>query len=359
MTFSITHPLLGQSVEDRILTASQELRLVELQESAEATRSEATLTLIGAYVDLAAEQRHRELRTQALVLATEKVRVLEERAARGEILQRDVLAAKADLADRRAEAAEGARREVELLADIAVLVDGEAPGPFRAGALDWAKMMPAASMPPPAVKAPAPAISRGVRSSVWYNLPEIDLRFYYSIASRDRTFADEVDDEEGHIPGIEVTLEFPLELWRSGKSFARQVEARHERQRLAVLAIQRETAGRATAAAMAHAEAAARLAAAEAKLALREEDRRVARLKADDVGASAVRSELNMIAAELAVIDSQVDVAFEQGELARRYFERGMVEGSNPIELAMATSCSPCRERVAEAAPAVGRESGL
>lgn len=359
LTFSITHPLLGQSVEDRLLTANQELRLVELRESAAAARTEATLGLIGAYVDLGAEQRHRELRSRALALAAEKVRILAERAARGESLNRDVLAARADLAKRRAEAAAGARREVELQADLAVLVDGEAPGPFRARELDWSKMMPAAGAPPAAPQPIEPPLQRGPRSSVWYNLPEIDLRFFYSIVSRDRTFADEVDDEEGHIPGVEVTLEFPLELWRSGKSFARQVEARYERQRLAILAIERETAGRATAAALAHAEAAARVAAAEAELALREEDRRVVRLQATDAGAAGARSELEVIDSELEVIDTQMEVAFEQGELARRYFERGMVEGADPVELALVTSCSPCRERMAEVAPAALPKSGL
>jgi len=98
LTFSITHPLLGQSVEDRLLTANQELRLVELEETAAAARSEATIGLIGAYVDLGAEQRHRELRSRAIGLTERKVKILEQRTERGESLRRDVLAAKADLA---------------------------------------------------------------------------------------------------------------------------------------------------------------------------------------------------------------------------------------------------------------------
>jgi outer membrane protein TolC len=234
------------------------------------------------------------------------------------------------------------------------MVDGQAPGPFRATALDWAKMMPA----PPAPAAPLPPVEpplqRGPRSSVWYNLPEIDLRFYYSIASRDRTFADEDDSEEGHVPGVEVTLEFPLELWRSGTSFAKQVEARYERQRLAILAIEREAAGRTAAAALAHAAAAARLAAAEAALALRTEDRRVAALKATDVGTTGIESELEVIDAELEEIDAQMEVAAARGELARRYFECAMAAGADPVTLAAAAAPAPAGERMAEATPQPG-----
>ncbi len=354
LTFSITHPLLGQSVEDRLLTANQELRIIELEESAAAARSEATIGLIGAYVDLGAEQRHRELRARAIALTERKVRILEQRAERGESLRRDVLAAKADLAGRRADAAEGARLEVELTAYLGVMVDGEAPGPFRATALDWSKMMPAPGAPPAAVAPVEPPLRRGPRSSVWYNLPEIDLRFFYSFASRDRTFADEDDSEEGHIPGVEVTLEFPLELWRSGQSFSKQVEARYERQRLAILAIEREAAGRATAASLAHDEAAARLAAAEAELALRAEDRRVAGLRATDVGTAEIEQDIEVIDAELEVIDAEMEVAVARGELARRYFERAMAAGADPVTLAAAASPAPSSERMAEATPKPG-----
>ncbi len=351
LTFSITHPILGQSVEDRLLMANQQVRLIELSESAALARREATVELIGAYVDLAAEQRYEPLHERAVELATTKVRILESRHARGEVLKRDVLAGRVGLSTRRAARIESARRQVELMGDLTRMVDLESVAAFRASELGWSNMLPAAAgVPRTAAEPPVAAPSGGVRSSVWYNLPQLDLRFFYSMGSRDRTFADEVDEEKGHIPGVELTLEFPLDLWRSSKSYARQIEARQERQRLALLTLQRETAGRARAAALRHEEAAARLAVAEADLALQEEDHRLSRLRSAEAAPGGDdRGDIAVIDAELAVIDARAEVARAQGELARAYFDRAMIEGVDPIELAANVSPGSVTERTAEA----------
>ncbi len=351
LTFSLTRPLLGRSLEQRLLAASEQQRLVELGAEETVARREDLLDVIELYVDLAAEQRHRPFIERAVMLASEKLRVHEARRAQGESLGRDVLAAAADLARWRAEQATAERKEVEFFAELAARVDGEPPAPFRAAELEWSRMLPPAGEPETAgagAAAGRPGIARrpATRSGVWYNLPEVDLRLFYNLASRDRDFLDERDLEQGHTPGIEVKLAFPLDAWRSGRSFARQVAARAERQRLGLVALERQTAGRERAAALAHEEAAARVAAAEAELALRVEERRVKELRAGEQADSASAAvELNVIEAELKEIEARAQLAKAQGELARRYFERAMIAGEDPKQLALALESAPAAAR--------------
>ncbi len=363
LTFSVTRPLLGHSLEERLLAASEQQRLVELGESELITRREALLEVIGLYVDLAAEQRRRPLLERAIDLDTEKIRILEARHEQGESLRRDLLQANRDLALHQADLASCIRRQAELYAQLGEWVDGVPPGEFMATELDWARMREA----PSGSKGPAEASRRtsggqgfggALSSRIWYNLPEIDLTFFYTMGSRDRHFADEIDREQGHTPGVELSLEFPLDVWRSGRSFIRQVEARAERQRLAILALERRTSGRAREVELAHAEAAARVAAAEADLALREEENRIARLlasdKADSVTAAGPKApeksapatasvQLEAVGAEIAVITSRIALFRSQGELARRYFERAMIHGADPKEIALVMSRPPAQ----------------
>jgi hypothetical protein len=169
-----------------------------------------------------------------------------------------------------------------------------------------------------------------------------------------------LDRERGHTPGVEVTLEFPLDLWRSGRSFSRQVEAHAERQRLALLALERRTAGRAREAALAHDEAAALVAAAEADLALREEERRVTFLRANDMRDSTDSNpELQGIRAEVVLIEARIAVARARGELARRYFERAMIHGADPKELALALSPAASLSNTLQPAPTDALGGGL
>jgi len=343
LTFSLTRPLLGRSLEDRLLAASEQHRLTELAEAELIARREGVLQVIGLYVDLAAEQRHLPLLQRAIELENQKVRILEARREQGESLRLDLLEATADHAARQAEAATAARRQAELFAELGEWVDGEPPREFLAADLDWSRMIeaPAGSGDPAA----APALGESGRggagsSGIWYNLPEIDLTFFYNLGSRDRRFTDELDRERGHTPGVELTLEFPLDLWRSERSLARQVEARAERQRLALLALNRRTGGRAREVALAHGEAVARVAAAEADLALREEELRVTRLRATDMADSTTittttSSELEGIRAEVALIKTRMALARARGDLARRYFERAMMNGADPKQLAL------------------------
>jgi outer membrane protein TolC len=300
---------------------------------------------------------------RAIDLETEKVRILEARRGEGESLRRELLEATADLAARRAEAATAARRQAELFATLAERVDGKPPAEFLAAELDWSRMNdPPAGSGDPGVS-PAPDGSdrrRDTPPKIWYNLPEIDLTFFYNIGSRDRHFTDELDRERGHTPGVEVTLEFPLDLWRSGRSFSRQVEAHAERQRLALLALERRTAGRAREAALAHDEAAALVAAAEADLALREEERRVTFLRANDMRDSTDSNpELQGIRAEVVLIEARIAVARARGELARRYFERAMIHGADPKELALALSPAASLSNTLQPAPTDALGGGL
>jgi len=103
-----------------------------------------------------------------------------------------------------------------------------------------------------------------------------------------------------------------------------------------------------------HDEAAARLAAAEAELALRAEDRRVAGLRATDAGTVEIKQEIEVIDAELDVIDAEMAVAAAQGELARRYFERAMAMGADPVMLAAAASPGPCASGWQKPDPCLG-----
>lgn len=359
LTFSVTRPLLGRSLEDRLLAASEQQRLAELAESELITRREAVLEVIGLYVDLAAEQRHLPLLERAIDLVGERVRILEARHEQGESLGRDLLQASADMADLRLDTATAARRQAELFAKLAEWVVGEPPGEFLATELAWSRMRepPAGSEDPhAATTGHSPdhgRVSGGAFGSrIWYNLPEIDLTFFYTMGSRDRRFADETDRERGHTPGIELSLEFPLDMWRSGRSFGRQVEARAERQRLAIAVLERRTAGRMRALALAHAEAVARVAAAEANVALREEEHRISGLLAIDregstvpppampqataPAATAAAVQLQSIETEIAVIKSRMGLARAQNDLARRYFERAMIHGLDPMEIALA-----------------------
>ncbi len=157
--------------------------------------------------------------------------------------------------------------------------------------------------------------------------------------SRDRRFADEYDQEDGHTPGLELSIEFPLDAFRAGRSFARQAKARTERQRLALEFLERQTDGQKRRAAMAHIEVQAELVAAEAELALRAEEHRVIKLRAaDEAGASPASAALTEIAAELQEIDARAALGEAQGDLAQCFFERAMLSGVDALELAMAAS---------------------
>jgi outer membrane protein TolC len=323
------------------------------------------LEVISLYVDLAAEQRHLPLLQRAIELEKQKVRIFEARREKGEILRLELLQATAALAAREAELAAAAHRQAEIYAELAEWVEGEPPGEFLAADLDWARMIQAPAGPGDPEASTALAESGGDVSSpgIWYNIAEIDLTFFYNIGSRDRSFADEQDRERGHTPGVELTLEFPLDLWRSGKSLTRQVEARTERKRLALLALNRKTAGRAREAALAHREAAAQVAAAEADLALREEELRVTQLRATDMIDSTTtttnKGELEAIQAELELIKTKMALAQTRGDLARRYFERAMIHGADPKELAFAVSPGTSVAGTRQSAPGGAAGGGL
>jgi hypothetical protein len=337
LSFAITRPLLGLPLEQRIIVANEQQRLVELREAATLARREEILKLVGIYVDLAAEQNLEPLRVRAAELAAERVRMVEAKHANGESLLKDVLGAKAQLAHRNEDLAKSRLRTEELRADLNQLVDGVPPGPFRAAELDWSAMAPgnAATAPQDTTKAPPP---KHEVSGLWYTLPEIDLTFSYTMQSRDRYFVDEIDSEDGHTPGVQLSVEFPLDAYRAGRSFARQAKARAERQRIAYQSLARQTSGLARQVELAHAAAAARLETTTAELALREEEHRISKLRAQDVGPKAAEEAVKAIDAELQVIDAKADLGKAQGELARRYFEHRLIAGEDPIQISMAIS---------------------
>ncbi|HWN82161.1 MAG TPA: TolC family protein, partial [Candidatus Udaeobacter sp.] len=241
LTFAFTRPLLGLPLEQRVIVANEEQRLVELRETTVLARREAILEVVQIFVELEGQQDLLPLRERAVALAEERVRMVEARQERGETLQRDVLAARAQLAGRVRDLAHTRFRIEELFSELSQSVDGPAPAPFRAAALDWAAMAP--SRVPAAPDSTAPPPEQPTVSGLWYTLPEIDLTFFYTMQSRDRRFADEVDSEEGHTPGVQLSVEFPLDAYRAARSYARQARARAERQRIAVESLARQTRG--------------------------------------------------------------------------------------------------------------------
>jgi hypothetical protein len=261
---------------------------------------------------------------------------VEARQQRGEALHRDVLAARAELAGRTRDVSLTRFRIAELYSDLSRSVAGPAPKPFRAAELDWAAMAPSRVVAAPDTT--APPLEKPEVSGIWYTLPEIDLTFYYTMQSRDRRFVDEIDSEDGHTPGVQLSLEFPLDAFRAARSFARQARARAERQQIAVEALARQTSGLARQVALAHEAAQAQLEANQADLALREEDHRITLLKAQDVGAE--NQAMQVIDSELALIDAQAELDEAQGELARRYFEHRLIAGDDPLDIA-GTLCRP------------------
>ena len=330
LTFSFTRPLLGLPLEQRIIVANEEQRLVELRETAIIARREAILEVVQIFVDLASQQELLPLRERAVTLAGERVQTVEARQQRGEALHRDVLAARAQLAGRTRDVSLTRFRIAELYSDLSRSVSGPAPKPFRAAELDWAAMAPSGvTAAPDTTTAP---LEKPEVSGIWYTLPEIDLTFYYTMQSRDRRFTDEIDAEDGHTPGVQLSVEFPLDAFRAARSFARQARARAERQQIAVEALARETSGLAHQVALAHEAAQAQLEASQADLALREEDHRITLLKAQDVGAE--NQAMQVIDSELALIDARAELDEAQGELARRYFEHRLIAGDDPLDIA-------------------------
>jgi outer membrane protein TolC len=341
-TFAITRPLLGMPLEQRLIVVNEQQRIAELEEATILAKRDAFLEVIGIYVDTAAEQRLEPLRARAIALERERVRILEARHRSGEALRQDVLAAEVSLARREVDAATSHRLVEELRARLGELLDGAPPPPFQAVELHWPNLAPdalAAAIGDADSTAPQkPAREAGI-SDIWYALPEVDLTFYYTMESRDRRFADEYDQEDGHTPGLELSIEFPLDAFRAGRSFARQAKARAERQRIALEFLERQTDGQRRRAAMAHIEAQAMLVAAEAELALRAEEHRVTQLRAqDDAGTSPASAALTAISAELQVIDARAALGEAQGDLAQCYFERAMLSGVDALELAAAAS---------------------
>jgi outer membrane protein TolC len=127
LTFSFTRPLLGLPLEQRIIVANEEQRLVELRESAIIARREAILEVVQIFVDLASQQELLPLRERAVTLAEERVRTVEVRQQRGEALHRDVLAARAELAGRTRDVSLTRFRLAELYSDLSRSVAGPAP----------------------------------------------------------------------------------------------------------------------------------------------------------------------------------------------------------------------------------------
>lgn len=344
LTFSFTRPLLGLPLEQRIIVANEEQRLVELRESAILARREAVLEVVQIFVDLESQQELLPLRERAVSLAEERVRTVEARQQRGEALHRDVLAARAQLAGRTRDVAQSRFRIAQLYSDLSRSVTGPAPKPFHAAELDWAAMAPSRVAAAPDTTTAPPEESEV--SGIWYTLPEIDLTFFYTMQSRDRQFVDEFDSEDGHTPGVQLSLEFPLDAFRAARSFARQARARAERQRIAVEALTRQTSGLARQVALAHEVAQAQLEASQADLALREEDHRITLLKAQDVGAE--NQAMQVIDSELALIDARAELDEAQGELARRYFEHRLIAGDDPLEIASTLCQSGMGENAAD-----------
>jgi outer membrane protein TolC len=334
LTFAVTRPLLGLPLEQRIIVANEQQRLAELREETILTRREAILDVVEVYVDLQAEQDLEPSRERAVVLAEERVRMIEARRSRGESLPKDVLAARAQLAKRVGDLAQSRFRVEEQRNLLGQLVEGAPPGPFRTVELDWSAMSPKVGQSGETA-APPPAEKQEV-AGIWYTLPEIDLTFYYTMQHRDRRFADEYDEEDGHTPGVQLRVEFPLDAYRAARSFARQARARAERQRIAVESLNRQTSGLARQADLAHAAAQAQVDAAAADLAVREEEHRISNLRAQE--GEGDKQAIAAIDAELGVIDARAELGQAQGELARRFFEHRLIVGEDLIELSAAVS---------------------
>jgi hypothetical protein len=340
LRFSISHPLLGRSLEDRMMIALEHQRLIELEFEEDLAGQRATIRAVDLYLELLEVQEAETLLERGIQLENTRVRILRARQEEGEVLERDVLGAESDRADRALKLARTRRRRAGLYAEIEQQVAGSAPAPFHAVPLDWEELkaevqaLPAGS---PAGSAPPIPEGGGISDSIWYNVPRIDLTVAYEIHSLDRTFADEVRRERGGEPRVQLSLEMPLDFYRSARAFKRQVEARHERRRLNMLTLQRRWRAARDDITLAVAEADAALAAAEAKTALQREDLRITRLRVtageiDDTEPA----EVAVIRSELDALDAAIELGRARSELAHSLFERELTAGRDPRSLALA-----------------------
>jgi outer membrane protein TolC len=181
------------------------------------------------------------------------------------------------------------------------------------------------------------AANQEVGSGFWYNVPQIDLTVGYAIHSLDRNFADERRRERGHSPEVQLSLEMPLDFYRSARAFQRQVDARHERRRLSMLVAQRRWQTALRDIELAIAEARAALSVAEAEEALQREDVRITRLRiaAGEIDESQ-SADVALIQAELQALEAEIRLTEARSELARNLFARELAAGNDVKLLAAA-----------------------
>jgi hypothetical protein len=293
--------------------------------------------------------------------------VLELRDARDEILHREVLAARSDMAARRLTLAMAARRRLAAQDGIAERLDAPVLGDFRAMSLPWEELKRRAAGPAASGAAdtlpglPEVEDSPLGRGGVWYNVLRLDLSFTYAREWNDRSFVDETNRERGYSPGVQLTLELPLDFYRAGRAFRQQVEARQDRRRLRHLSLERRLQARARDVELAVEEAVARVQAAEATWVLFQEDLRIATLRAESGETrSRLGADVEVLDAELAALDARIELTRARGGLARRLFERHLIRGGDPRELVLGVHdpASP-REYVSAACMATERIAGL
>jgi len=338
--FELTRPILGQSLEDRLIQALEKQRLGDLEFEAEVTQRQAVLAAIGRYLDLYESQEELRVAERAVEVTAERVRVLNLRAEEGESLLRDQLEAEAIGAKWRLTLAKTRRRHAEVLADIQQDLVGEPLAPFRAVPLDWQALIDAMAADHPDAGPPGGLSDHsddnwsGLGGTLWYTIPELDLTLAYETRSLDRYFANEQRRERGHTPEVQLSLELPLDFFRAARAFRRQVEARQERRTLERQRLERRLAARAADVQLAVDEARAALDLAESEFAYQQEELRVTRLRVDagevDIDRAA---EIVLLDAELDVLDADARLAIARSRLAETVFEYEVGRGRSPREL--------------------------
>ncbi len=359
---TISRRLLGRSQEERVLRAIERQRLYELEVERRVVEQRALLDAVSLYLKLAEEQQAVVLLEPAMALEDRRVDILTLRAGRGETLERTRLVADKRRAERRLRLTRSRRRIVKLRGDLNELVASGSLQPFEAVPIDWSALAGELESATGAtgrseVAAPLPHRPADLGEGVWFNLPEVNIEFGYEITSVDRHFADERRRERGHRPLVGVSVELPLDFFRSARSFRRHVEARLERRQLQIDRLQAGLRERELEASLALAEARAGLAAAAADEALQAEDLRVTRLRVE-AGESEgdLPPEVALLDAELAAIDAKILVTEARGEVAKQLFEHQLAVGNGAVIRRLVEALSASR---AVASSETGAPSGM
>jgi hypothetical protein len=185
-------------------------------------------------------------------------------------------------------------------------VERRVDGVLESGEVDTALAPPHTPPTPPEV------------GSLWYNVPELDVTVAYAFESRDRTFADEQRRERGFSPAIQLSLEMPLDFYRSARSYNRQLEASRERRYLKMVAAYRDLLNERDLVDLTLHEASVELEVSRSRQQLADEDLRIARMKANQGDQAAPHGgDLALLDAELEVLEAGIELTRSRVTLTR------------------------------------------